>query len=318
MSESPAIATSSFKDRRTGLIVFGVLEILIGCFCTLMIPLMFWGQKLQADMTGTPPNYDMIIPGAVFYAIIAVAFVWLGVGSIMCRRWARALLLILSWGWLLVGVIAVSFNAFLMPRMMEATPANMRTAIIVGAMVAITVIFIIIPGVMVLFYSGKNVKATCESRDPARRWTDACPLPVLAAVLCLGMGALSLLSMPLGSKSVMPFFGVLLTGAPATLFLLIMAVGFGWLAWALYRLNPAAWWGVMVVFVVLSVSSAVTFARIDIIEMYRQMGYPQQQIEQMQKFGFISGKNFALWTAFCMVPWLGYLLWIKRFFSRSA
>lgn len=318
MSESPVVTTQAFKDRRAGLIVFGVLEILIGCFCALMIPLMFWGQAMQTKMTGTPPNHAMMVPGAVFYAIIAVAFVWLGVGSILCRRWARALMLILSWSWLLVGVVAVGFNAFLMPRVMETMPAQMRTAALIGAMIVLGVMFIIIPGAIMLFYRGRNVKATCEARDPVRRWTDACPLPVLAASLCLGIGALSMLSIPLGYKSVMPFCGVLISGLPATVILVVWAILWSWLAWALYRLNPMAWWITVVAFVLLGVSNAITFMRVDLMEMYRQMGYPEQQIAQMQKFSVISGKNVAAWTAFCVVPCAGYLLWIKKFFRRSV
>jgi hypothetical protein len=67
-----------------------------------------------------------------------------------------------------------------------------------------------------------------------------------------------------------------------------------------------------------SVSNSITFAQIDIMEMYRLMGYPQKQLEEMQKFNFLSGKGMAVWTALCMAPWLGYLLWIKKFFRRSA
>ncbi|MFA6560839.1 MAG: hypothetical protein WCV00_02900 [Verrucomicrobiia bacterium] len=299
--------------------MFGVLEILIGCFCTLMIPLMLWGQAIQAQMTKAPPDYSMLVPAALIYATLGVAFIWLGIGSILCRRWARALLLILSWSWLLVGVIAVGANAFLMPRILETLPTGPgKTIVLITMLVTFTVIMVIVPGVMVLFYRGKNVKATCEARDPVTRWTDACPLPVLAASLWLGFGALSMLSMPLGYKSVMPFFGTLLTGFPATLFFVIWAVGSVWLAWAFYRLKPAAWWIVVAAFVLISVSSTITFARVDLMEMYRQMGYPQQQIEQIQKYSFFSGRSMAVWMVCCMVPWLGYLLWIKKFFCRSA
>ena len=218
-----------------------------------------------------------------------------------------------------MGVVVAGFYAVFLPRMMATAPAG--TAVVMAGIVAaiiLTVLFIVIPGVMIFFYGGKSVKATCEARDPVARWTDACPLPVLAASLCLGVGALSMLLMPLGYKSVIPFFGTLLAGFPATLFFIVWAVGSGWLAWALYRLKPSAWWAVVVVFVMFSLSSAITFARIDIMEMYRQMGYSQQQVEQMQKFSFISGRNFSLWTVCCMAPWIGYLLWIKKYFRRSA
>ncbi|MBI5686322.1 MAG: hypothetical protein HZC54_14710 [Verrucomicrobia bacterium] len=307
---------SVFSDRRAGLIVFGVLEILIGCFCALLIPLMVVGIAVGAKATGTPPDNNAIVPGVVVYGLAAIAFVWLGVGSIMCRRWARALLLVFSWSWLLVGVMVAGFSVALMPRVFETVQAGPGKAGIIFMFVFLGIILLVIPGVLTCFYQGRNVKATCEVRDPVRRWTDACPLPVLAAALWLGLGALCMLPMPLAHKSVLPFFGTLLTGLPAMLFYVVWAAGSLWLAWAFYRLMPAAWWIAVVAFLLFSVSNSITFAQIDIMEMYRLMGYPQRQLEEMQKFNFFSGKDMAVWTACCMAPWLGYLLWIKKFFRR--
>jgi hypothetical protein len=311
-------APTSFTDRRIGLIIFGVLEILIGCLCALFIPLMLVGMAMGAKATGTPQDTAAIVPGVVVYGLAAVAFVWLGIGSIMCRRWARALLLIVSWSWLLVGVMMAGFMAVSLPRIMEPLqPGPVLVGVIIG-FVIMGVIFLVIPVALVCFYQSRNVKATCEAHDPARRWTDACPLPVLAATLWFGVGALSVLPMPLAYKSVMPFFGVLLTGLPATLLFVVWSVGSAWLAWAFYRLKPAAWWVAVVAFALVSISSVITFARVDLMEMYRLMGYSQQQLEQIQKYNFFTGRTMVVWTAFCMVPWIGYLLWIRKFFRRSA
>ena len=51
------------------------------------------------------------------------------------------------------------------------------------ALLFLGVFFVILPAVWIFFYKSRQVKATCEARDPVARWTDACPLPVLA--LCL-------------------------------------------------------------------------------------------------------------------------------------
>ena len=63
------------------------------------------------------------------------------------------------------------------------------------------------------FYNSRHVKATCERRDPATRWTDACPLPVLGFCLWLLLGVPMLLIMPLAGHGVMPFFGIFLSAA---------------------------------------------------------------------------------------------------------
>ena len=169
-----------FKNRSTGLIVFGVLEILLGCLCALLVPIMLLGQAMSFRVTGAEPNYRMAVPGVVMYGILAVTFIWLGIGSIRCRRWARALVLILAWSWLLVGVATLGFSVFLLPKVMESLPTEAAKIVsLVVALGMLTIIFIVFPGGLVLFYKSKDVKATCENRDPVAQWTDACPLPVL-------------------------------------------------------------------------------------------------------------------------------------------
>jgi hypothetical protein len=91
-----------FKDRRTGLIVFGILEILCGTFCLLVIPLMIAGQTMAGRMGGGSLQFRMIVPAILVYGLMAAIFLTLGIGSIRARRWARAFSLILGWSWLLM------------------------------------------------------------------------------------------------------------------------------------------------------------------------------------------------------------------------
>lgn len=308
-----------FKDRRTGLIIFGVLEILLGCLCLLLVPAMFFGQKAQADMTGEPVNYQMIIPGVLFYAVLAVAFIWLGIGSIKCRRWARALMLVLSWSWLVVGVISVAAFAFVMPRMLASQPD--APTIWIGMAIAgviLGIVFLVMPGVLVLFYRGRHVRATCETRDPVARWTDACPLPVLGAALWLVVGSLSMLSMPLGFKSVLPFFGALIAGPVAGLVFVVLGLAWIWLAMGFYRLKSAAWWGALILIVIFGASTAVSFTRVDLMDLYRQMGYPEKQIEMMKQASVLTSETMAWWTTISFLSILGYLFWIKKHFRPAA
>ena len=94
-------------------------------------------------------------------------------------------------------------------------PDAMRVVMTVVALAFGGVIYVIIPGALVLFYRSPHVKATCEARDPVVRWTDACPLPVLAVSLMLGLGAAWMPVMIVASRSVVPCFGCYLSGAPA-------------------------------------------------------------------------------------------------------
>ena len=322
MTESIAAPVApAYRDRRLGLLLFGILELLLGAACVLLVPLMIFSQIMSARMTGMEPNFRMIVPGALVYAGLAMAFVWLGVGSIKRRRWARALLLILAWSWLAVGVLMVAIMSVVLPRFLgagsvvgAALPAGMRLAMILVPLLFLGVFFVALPGGMVWFYGSRHVKATCEASDPAPRWTDACPLPLLAVTCWLWFGSLGMLVMPFGYGGVMPFFGVLLSGLPGGLVCLVLAAVWLGVGWMFYRLRPAGWWILAGVLVLMSISNAITFTRVDIFEMYRKMGYPEAQIELIKSQGLFAGSAFQWWSLGAMVPLLAYLLWVKRFF----
>ncbi len=324
MNQTPSGSGSQdleFKDRRTGLIVFGILAIFVGCVCAAFVPLMVLGQALSARTTGQPPGYRMVAPAVTVYGALAVGFVWLGAGSIMARRWARTLLLVVAWMWLLLGVFTIGFMAVFMPQMLAAPMPDgqpipdaarlLIAAILLGFM---SLAFVVLPGAFILFYRSPHVKATCEARDPVPRWTDACPLPVLALSLTLAFAPLSLLTMLVAYNSVVPFFGHLVTGAPATAVLVLLMVAWGYSAWATYRLRPEGWWIVTVGFVLFSVSALLTFGRVDLVEVYQAMGYPARDVQLLRQFPLAGGRALTVMTAVIMTPFIAYLIWMKRYF----
>jgi hypothetical protein len=332
--QNPAIAPveptpMTYKDRSTSLIVFGILTILLGCMTGLLVLLMLVGQ-VAARSTNAPPTPLSAILSAMFiYGILAVALVWLGIGSIKARRWARALLLIFSWSWFVMGVFVLLFMAFFMPTILanihaSATPGQPAIpAAAIGVIMVFTglilgVFFILVPAVWIFFYNSRHVKATCETRDSVTRWTDACPLPVLGLCLWLLFSVPMLLIMPIMGHGVMPFFGMLLTGLPGTLFCLALAVLWGYCAWLLYKLDVRGWWLILIAMVVFMVSAVLTYARHDVIEMYQLMGYPQAQIEQIQKTGLLTGNRMAWMMSFSMLPFLGYIFFIKKYLRAKT
>ena len=180
------------------------------------------------------------------------------------------------------------------------------------------VFFVILPVVWTFFYNSRHVKATCEMRDPVTRWTDACPLPVLGLCLFLMVSVPMMLIMPIAGHAVMPFFGIFLTGMPGAMFCLAIAALWSYAAWSLYKLQQRGWWLILIAVCVFTASSLLTFARHDMMEMYRLMGYPEAQIEQIQKSGFLIGNRMGWMTSLCMLPLLGYLLFIRRFLRRQS
>ena len=312
-----------YRDRRTGLVLFGVLEILIGVLCLLLAGFMVLGQIMMSHTTGTPLSLRLVLPSVLSYIIFAVGFVWLGIGSTQCRRWARALVLIVAWLWLAMGVLMVPMMAYLMPRILanpgpggQSLPREAVVMIVVFQILFIGIFFILLPGTLLLFYRSPHVKSTCEARDPTPSWTDACPLPVLAVACLLCLGSAMMASFAATGFAIFPFFGTFISGVPAIILMLGLAGPFFWIGRSWYRLNVAGWWALVIAMLTLSVSSVLTFARADMIEMYEKLGYPQAQIDLIRQHGWMDSR-FMMWASLIwIVPMFAYLLWAKRYFAK--
>ncbi|NIA21142.1 MAG: hypothetical protein GWP05_04030 [Anaerolineaceae bacterium] len=50
------------------------------------------------------------------------------------------------------------------------------------------------------------------------------------------------------------------------------------------------------------------------VEMYRLMGTAEQQIRQIQQYGFLQARNMLLLMALSALPLFGYLLYVKKYF----
>jgi len=301
------------KDRSAGLILFGALQLLLALCAVCAVLGMAAAMEMQSRAGAPPIPQASVVSNIVLYAAIAAYFFSVGVGSIRRRRWARALSLVVSAIWLVVGIIAIAAVTTILPHLMALFPPSQTTFMMTILYVVFGIIYLLIPLVMVLFYRSPHVKATCESRDPVTRWTDRVPLPVLAVVIVMAFAALSVV-MAL-SYGMVPLFGVILTGAPAAIVLVAFAGLCGYLSVQLYRLKRSAWL-TSVFFVVFSIANAaVTFSRIDLEKLYEQMGVMTPQLRAMH-LGDLS-RNAGLWCV-VGVSWLvalGYLIWTRKFFD---
>jgi len=316
-------APPAFKDRRAGLILFGILTIGIGCLCALFVPLMLWAS-MQASRHGGFPGMPAVLPGVVTYGFLGVALIWLGAGSILARRWARALLLIFSWAWLIVGVFSILTVLILLPGIRDSMNAGQGASASPGVQMTIFgimaafyfAIFLLLPGVWVFFYQSPHVKATCEARDSVPRWTDRCPLPVLAISLFAFSGAATMLFTAFAYRGFLPFFGTFLLGIPGGLLSLILAGIWIWAGMAAFRLNPAGWWILLLSMVLVAVSCFLTYLFHDFADIYRTMGLPDAEIARMNNHPFVRGRSLAWISLLSAIPWIGYLLWIQRYFKQ--
>jgi hypothetical protein len=238
-------------------------------------------------------------------------------------------MLIFSWSWLVVGVFVITMMAVILPSTLNNLPARPgslaapSTPLVMDGVLAFMFvfygfIFVLLPAIWTFFFNSRHVKATCEARHPLPDWTDACPLPVLGVVLWLAYSVVSTLALPLSGMGALPFFGTFLTGMTAEVGFIALGAVYLVAAWRIYRLDLRGWWLLVGVFGFFLISGTVTFAQHDLLDMYRAMHFPPDQLAQLEKSGVVqSGTVLGLTGLFC-VPVFGYLIYIRRFFRPQV
>jgi hypothetical protein len=144
-------------------------------------------------------------------------------------------------------------------------------------------------------------------------------MPVLALTIMLAFSALSMLSLA-AMRFVVPMFGTFIAGWAGAMVAAPIAVILVYLAWGTYRLQMAAWWAALLLGIAGSLNTAVTFARADLAEMYKQQGYSADQLEMIRKMGLLEVMpTWGLWTGLLGgVAWIAYLLVVRRYFVKTS
>jgi len=309
-----------FKDRTLGLIIFGVAHILIGVFCALLIPLMFLSVALSNSVAGGGIDARSAWSASALYGFMAVAFVWLGVGSIRARRWARELILSLSWIWLLTGICSLIIGMLVIPAVVRGTgvatgiPPEMVSLIVLVIFGVVGLFYVVMPGALVLFYRSPHVAATCRTRHPEPQWFDACPRRLLTLMVVWILFAVSALLMP-AYNFFFPFFGIVLTGAAgAALWALVLALCVA-LAIGTCKRALWAWWGGLALTLVFTLSSTFVALRFDLSEIVGLMKLPEDQIAMMDTLPMLDGLVMVLGTVCVWGTFILYLMTLRRYFA---
>lgn len=312
----------SFKDRRAGLIAFGVAQMLMALGMVSMAALQF---VLMAKLGGfappgaAPASKWGLFGAGLFYLLLAVLAVVLGMGSIRCRRWARALNLVLASLGLAMGVLVSIVMAVLAPGMVRSLESQMGGALpgfgfIMGCMaVGMAFLYLIVPAAFVVFYRSRHVRATCEFYDTKTRWTDRLPLPVLAGALIFLSGSGSIVTPAMGFG--VPFFGWIATGAAAWLVAGGLAVASTALAWGLFRIQRWGWLGALAFIALSAANVLITLRGKGLLELYENMQVPIDQLEVIDEMG-LTGAMMPMMAAMMLI-WFGFYLWLGRYFKAG-
>jgi hypothetical protein len=328
----PVPSLPTHPDRSTGLVIFGVIQIIIGLMTAMMVPLIALGAFVSRLAPGGSMPPGQYVSASATYLFLAGALVWLGVGSMRTKRWARSLTLVISWYWLILGVLLTVLLTGVLPvsmrtalQMQQNTPGASSAALPTGVMAVILTIIIVfcaiffvgVPIAFVVFYGRADVAATCRYRDPVEPWTDRAPLPVLGASIVFFVGALYLLVTGF-STPVFPFFGRYVTGIAGFACFLILAALDTYLAFAIFRLKAMGWWLAILTVPIRLFSMALTFAKADMMQAYSKMGMSDAQLQMLQSSPFVRSHVILWWSLVSLVIFFGYLIWLKRYFRTPA
>ena len=327
----PAPPSTSYRDRAAGLQVFGVIQIILGLLAALGIPLVLLGAVMSRKLTGAFVPIGGYMLTGLTYGAMSVFLITLGVGSIRARRWGRALTLIVSWMWLLVGTMMTVLMTAILPTAFASgfrkaaaanpnagtLPAGVTAVILTVIIIMFAVFFIVLPLIFVLFYQRKDVEQTCKRRDPVESWTDRCPLPVLAASLIFALAAPYYLMMAVTTPLV-PFFGRWLTGVSGGAGCFVLAAIDGFLAIFFYRLKLIGWWVAIVSLTLRIVSAGLTFRHGNLMQAYAQMGWRDSQLRMLNNNPMFRGHLILWWSVGYLGLFLGYMVWTRRYFASGS
>jgi hypothetical protein len=338
---------SGYKDRRGWLVAFGIFEFLIAAFFLLMAVMMAVivpRVPMPSGQPAFPPAFFLVIAG--FYLAVAALFVAVGIGSILARNWARIVMIAISSLWLAFGVLGTISSAVLMPMILrqqeailrqshpETQPLNLGVSVIFVVIAFQALLMVAVPLIFLLFYVGKNVRATCQGNiaaagavaavsapalpvpaavaaQPAR--TPPVPVMILAAWYAFsGLSVVGALWLPMAVV-----FGVVVRGVPGRLLMLGMGCVSLFCAWGIYKLRREGWWTAVAFSVFGLVSGLATAIRLDMTsfnaEVYQAMGISPPAVDIFKMFpGFMT---FCLSLGVVLAAGLlGLLFYAKRYF----
>ncbi|MGB7538600.1 MAG: hypothetical protein WBM17_08685 [Anaerolineales bacterium] len=173
---------SNFKDRSRVINVLGILLLLGGIGVRFLAPLEMYcfylfsaGGRFAYDGFGFGSfMFGNIAAQIVGYYLIAAVLIPLGYGHIRLRGWARTLTITLAWTWLVVGAPIVLLVGFVLLGSKDLAPPAALAALMLLALS-----YLALPGLVIRFYGGLNMRRTFESRDSKTHGIDELPQPVL-------------------------------------------------------------------------------------------------------------------------------------------
>ncbi len=333
---TPEIPPTPYKNRRGWLIAFGIFEILMGCFSLLLFGFFifaFYGAVASGGSFSNGPGGSSMRPvmlalAFVQYGVMAAIFFVGGIGSIRCKNWARVLMLVVSGLWLGFGVMTTGFMAFVLPVTFRQMPTPVAPVILHGMMIVMFIVMIglgiVLPSILLLFYSRKNVKATCLARKAAQAESGLHPVPQAGTSLsprqfwARGRRSARFRGFARSSSELTVLFGVALHGTAAALVMLIYAAFGAAAAWYIFHKQFIGWTLALVKTVIWTASTIVSCFHLSSVEQaMREFGFDAKTMRIFDQFPHFLLMSYVEAIA-AMTATLVFIFYVRKFFPAEA
>lgn len=314
----PPAPAPTFVNRRPWLIVFGVFEILIAFLLVGMGLLMVAVpqdalRQAQARQQPGAPQISLLSLAAI-YAAMATVWLVVAIGTIMAKNWARIISLVLSYFWLSGGVVATLLLALILPEVARQQPnaaAASTTFVMAFTLTFMVILMVLVPGVFLLFFHNKNVRATCEATDIGI----SNKRPTIMYVLIV-LFVLTLIGVPFTLFSGHPIllFGTLLWGTAKVVAMTIYLLAEIIALWGFIKVDLRGWWAALFITALWMLSTLVTLARGNITSLYERMGFAASTRMLQGKiliFGLVIGLLYVIGK-------LAAIIYSRRYFAPAS
>jgi hypothetical protein len=307
-----------YRDRSLILMIFGGLLLIIGMAVGFLGPaemstfyLFTEGGRFHYPGFGFGSfMFANIASQIIGYYLIAAIFIVLGYGHLKLQRWVRKLTVALLWFWLVIGVPMIVVVFFILAGTKEL---SLMAALI--ALILLGLSYFVIPGLMIRFYQGHNVRQTFERKDPNEYWIEELPTPLLV-LSALYLFYIIMLHILILFNGMYPVFGIFRFGLPG-IFLLDFSIGcLIVLTWGTLQQRLWAWWGSLILLGLFTFSTMFTFFRYSYADLLAGLAFPARELEILGGIP-AQGYHFSIMVGIPLLITLAIAIRSKRYFRSG-
>ena len=270
----------SFKDKSKIIYFIGTLILLIGLSSAFIAPIEIYsyylfskGGRFYIEGFGMGSlMFANISIQIIAYYLIAVLFIILGYGHLKLREWARSLSVAVLWAWMVIGAPLTLVLIFMF---------SVKSPSIILMVIAILLVYPIIPLLIIWFYRTKNVLLTFNKNNVNQNYNNMVnKIPIIIKTISvLFIFFIIVFHLHFLFNGFFPLFGKLLSGLNGFILIDIFIFLLGFLIWGLLRLKSWSWYGSIVYLIFLILSTAITLYKQNIKGLLSVMAFAPKEME---------------------------------------